>query len=143
MPVLRAINDRDDEWLLSVSIYALFDITTAAVVVCIIILRMYIFFLSFYPAKLPLFLFFILAQLSKQIDSFIRLHCNMDTSDRSMEYDKNFVKRPKEKKNHLAGRVNKFQEIVNQDRCTTIWLIKLSKTKKIENRRKHEIILIV
>jgi len=38
----------------------------------------------------------------------------MNTSDRSMEYDKNFVKRPKERKNHLASRVNKFQEIVNQ-----------------------------
>ncbi|CAF3358852.1 unnamed protein product [Rotaria socialis] len=38
----------------------------------------------------------------------------MDTSDKSIEYDKTFVKRPKEKKNHLASRVNKFQEIVNQ-----------------------------
>ncbi|CAF2511727.1 unnamed protein product [Rotaria sp. Silwood2] len=38
----------------------------------------------------------------------------MSTSDKSMPYDKEFVKRPKEKKNHLASRVNKFQEIVNQ-----------------------------
>ncbi|CAF2430367.1 unnamed protein product [Rotaria sp. Silwood2] len=38
----------------------------------------------------------------------------MDTSDRSMDYDKNFIKQQKEKKNHLASRVNKFQEIVNQ-----------------------------
>jgi hypothetical protein len=38
----------------------------------------------------------------------------MDTSDRSMDYDKNFIKHPKERKNHLASRVNKFQEIVNQ-----------------------------
>lgn len=38
----------------------------------------------------------------------------MNTSDRSMEYDKSFVKRPKERKNHLASRVHKFQEIVNQ-----------------------------
>jgi len=38
----------------------------------------------------------------------------MDTSDRSMDYDKNFIKHRKERKNHLASRVNKFQEIVNQ-----------------------------
>jgi hypothetical protein len=44
----------------------------------------------------------------------------MDTSDRSMEYDKGFVKRPKERKNHLASRVNKFQEIVNHMIFVTI-----------------------
>ncbi|CAF1417329.1 unnamed protein product [Rotaria sordida] len=38
----------------------------------------------------------------------------MSASDKSMQYDKEFVKRPKERKNHLASRVNKFQEIVNQ-----------------------------
>ncbi|CAF0802544.1 unnamed protein product [Rotaria sordida] len=31
-----------------------------------------------------------------------------------MDYDKNFITQQKEKKNHLASRVNKFQEIVNQ-----------------------------
>jgi hypothetical protein len=43
----------------------------------------------------------------------------MNTSDRSMEYDKNFVKRPKERKNHLSSRVNKFQEMVNQTGAPT------------------------
>jgi hypothetical protein len=38
----------------------------------------------------------------------------MNTSDRSMDYDKNFINRSKEKKNHLTSRVNKFQEILNQ-----------------------------
>jgi hypothetical protein len=38
----------------------------------------------------------------------------MDTSDKTMEYDKDFIKHPKEKKNRLANRVNKFQGIVNQ-----------------------------
>jgi hypothetical protein len=33
--------------------------------------------------------------------------------DNSIEYDKTMYKKP-EKKNHLAGRVNKFQEKVNQ-----------------------------
>ncbi len=41
-------------------------------------------------------------------------HCNMSTNDRSMEYVKTFVKRPKERKNHLTSRVNKFQGIVDQ-----------------------------
>ncbi len=35
--------------------------------------------------------------------------------DNSIEYDKTMYKKPAaEKKNHLAGRVNKFQEKVNQ-----------------------------
>ena len=38
----------------------------------------------------------------------------MNTSDRSMDYDTSFVKQPKQRKNHLASRVNKFEEIVNQ-----------------------------
>lgn len=38
----------------------------------------------------------------------------MNRNDTSMEYDTTFVKRPKERKNYLTSRVNKFQEIVNQ-----------------------------
>lgn len=38
----------------------------------------------------------------------------MNTSDRSMEYDRSFVQQGKQRKNHLVSRVNKFQEIVNQ-----------------------------
>lgn len=38
----------------------------------------------------------------------------MNTSDRSMEYDQSFVKQTKQRKNHLMNRVKKFQEIVNQ-----------------------------
>lgn len=62
-------------------------------------------------------LFFVLIHLPKGIDSFIKSHFNMNISNRSMQYDKTFVKRPKERKNHLASRVNKFQEIVNQTRA--------------------------
>lgn len=38
----------------------------------------------------------------------------MNTSDRSMKYDKTFMRYPKERKNYLASRVNKFQELVNR-----------------------------
>jgi hypothetical protein len=31
-----------------------------------------------------------------------------------MEYDRKFIKNPKVRKNHLASRLNKFEEIVNQ-----------------------------
>lgn len=34
--------------------------------------------------------------------------------DNSMEYDKNMYKKPEKPKNHLAARLNKFQEKVNQ-----------------------------
>jgi hypothetical protein len=34
--------------------------------------------------------------------------------DKTMEYDKQMYKKPEKPKNHLAGRVNKFQEKVNQ-----------------------------
>jgi hypothetical protein len=34
--------------------------------------------------------------------------------DQTMEYDKQLYKKPEKPKNHLAGRVNKFQEKVNQ-----------------------------
>ena len=34
--------------------------------------------------------------------------------DNSMEYDKQMYKKPEKPKNHLAGRLNKFQEKVNQ-----------------------------
>lgn len=40
--------------------------------------------------------------------------------DNSMEYDKTIYKKPAApKKNHLAGRVNKFQEKVNQTQSPT------------------------
>lgn len=38
----------------------------------------------------------------------------MNFDDRSIEYNKKVVKRPKPKKSNLVDRVNKFQEIVNQ-----------------------------
>ena len=34
--------------------------------------------------------------------------------DNSMEYDKQMYKKPNKPQNHLAGRVNKFQEKLNQ-----------------------------
>jgi hypothetical protein len=34
--------------------------------------------------------------------------------DNTMEYDKQMYKKPEKPKNHLAGRLNKFQEKVNQ-----------------------------
>ncbi|CAF1226229.1 unnamed protein product [Rotaria magnacalcarata] len=36
------------------------------------------------------------------------------SKDKSMEYDRQMYKKPEKPKNHLAGRVNKFQEKVNQ-----------------------------
>jgi hypothetical protein len=34
--------------------------------------------------------------------------------DNTMEYDKQIYKKPNKPKNHLAGRLNKFQETINQ-----------------------------
>ena len=34
--------------------------------------------------------------------------------DNSIEYDKQMYKKPERPKNHLAGRLNKFQETINQ-----------------------------
>lgn len=39
--------------------------------------------------------------------------------DNSMEYDKKIYKKPEKPKNHLASRVNKFQEKVNQTQAPT------------------------
>ncbi|UJR32576.1 hypothetical protein I4U23_020036 [Adineta vaga] len=41
---------------------------------------------------------------------------NMASSnkDNSIEYDKQMYKKPEKPKNHLAGRLNKFQETINQ-----------------------------
>lgn len=44
--------------------------------------------------------------------------------DNSMEYDKTMYKKPAApKKNHLAGRVNKFQEKVNQTQAPAVPVI--------------------
>jgi hypothetical protein len=37
--------------------------------------------------------------------------------DKTMDYDKQMYKKPDKPKNHLAGRVNKFQEKVNQTKA--------------------------
>ncbi len=37
--------------------------------------------------------------------------------DQTIEYDKKMYKKPDKPKNHLAGRVNKFQEKVNQTKA--------------------------
>ncbi len=44
-------------------------------------------------------------------------------NEKTMEYDKKIYKKGEKTKNHLAGRVNKFQETINQSKTSAIPVI--------------------